>query len=53
MGIEHGTLQAVLEERLSTRTGKPYKVVVLKLTPEVDKLVFLTAAELALLELNQ
>lgn len=44
--------EAELTERISTKSGKPYKVVVLHLAPGVDKLVFLTQAELALIELQ-
>lgn len=46
------SLPAYLEERVSSRTGRTYKVVVLQLTNNVEKLVFLSSAELALIELN-
>lgn len=45
-------LSCTLEERTSAKTGKPYKVVVIHLAPNVDKLVFLSQAELALLEMQ-
>ena len=45
------SIPAYLEERVS-KSGKPYKVIIIKLTDTVDKFVFLNAAELALLELN-
>lgn len=44
------TFPAHLEERVS-RSGKPYKVLIVKLTDTVNKFVFLNAAELALIEL--
>lgn len=44
---------AILEERISTKTGKPYLVLVIKLTNKYEKLVFLEKAEIALLNLNQ
>lgn len=40
----------VLETRTSTKTGNSYKCLVIKLTNNYEKLVFLTNAELALLE---
>lgn len=45
-------LSCTLEERISTKTNKPYKVLVVHLAPNVDKLVFLSQAELALLEMQ-
>ena len=40
----------VLETRTSTKTGNSYKCLVIKLCNNYEKLVFLTNAELALLE---
>ena len=41
-----------LEERIS-KTGKPYKVLVIELVSGYEKLVFLNNAELALLETHK
>lgn len=45
-------LSCTLEERISAKTNKPYKVVVIRLAPNVDKFVFLSQAELAILEMQ-
>lgn len=45
-------VNASLEERISTRTNKPYKCIVIEIAPGVEKVVFLTAAEAALIELR-
>lgn len=45
-------IKCILEERISSKSNRPYKVLVVHLAPNVDKFVFLTAAEIALLELN-
>lgn len=42
-------VKATLETRTSKKTGNDFKVVVLKLTPTYEKLVFLTSAEIELL----
>ena len=47
------TITATLESKVSEKTGKPYKVLVIKLTPTYDKLVFLERAELELLNLQK
>ena len=44
-------IQATLEQRVS-KVGNPYKCIVIKLTANVEKLIFLTDAEMALLELS-
>lgn len=45
-------IKCTLEERISSKSNRPYKVLVVHLAPNVDKFVFLTDAEIALLELN-
>lgn len=45
-------IEAELVERISSKSGKPYKVVVLHLPGGCEKFVFLSPAELALIELN-
>ena len=45
-------IKCTLEERVSSKTNRPYKVLVVHLAPNVDKHVFLSSAEIALLELN-
>ena len=43
-------LKASLETRVSQKSGNPYECVVIKLTPDYEKTVFLDQAELALLK---
>ena len=43
-------LDCTLETRYSEKKGTNYKVIVIKLTPTYEKLVFLDSAENALLE---
>lgn len=47
------TLQCNLETRKSKATGNDYKVLVIHLTPNYEKLVFLTSAEIELLKLKE
>ncbi len=42
-------INATLETRTSAKKGTTYKVVVIKLTPTYEKLVFLDKAEIELL----
>jgi len=44
-------IPATLEQRIS-KAGKPYKCIIVKLTADVEKMIFLTDAEMALLELT-
>lgn len=44
--------ECVLETRVSSKTGNSYKCLVIKLTDNYEKFVFLTNAEIALLEKN-
>lgn len=44
-------VKATLQDRVSEKSGKPYKVVVIKLTDTYEKLVFLDKAEMELLQL--
>lgn len=41
-----------LETRYSEKLGRDYKVLVIKLTPTYEKLVFLDKAEIALIEIT-
>lgn len=41
-----------LEERVSTKSGKPYLVLIIKLTNNYEKKVFLDTAEIELLKLK-
>lgn len=43
---------ATLETRISEKKGTTYQVVVIKLTPTYEKLVFLEKAEIELLKAN-
>lgn len=45
-------LNCVLEERISNKTGKPYFVVVIKITDNYEKLVFLDKSEVELIRLT-
>ena len=45
-------LNCVLEERISQKSGKPYYVLVIKITENYQKLVFLEKAEIELIKLN-
>lgn len=45
------TLSATLEERVSKK-GNTYQAVVVKITDKLEKLVFLTSAEVELLKLQ-
>ena len=45
-------LNCVLEERLSNKTGKPYFVLVIKITDTYEKLVFLDKSEVELIRLT-
>ena len=44
-------LNCVLEERISQKTGKPYFVLVIKITENYEKLVFLDKSEVELIKL--
>lgn len=44
--------KAQLEERTSKKSNKTYKCVVVKLTDNLEKIVFLSDAEVELLELK-
>lgn len=44
-------VKATLETRHSEKSGNDYKVIVIKLTPTYEKLVFLDKAEIELLQL--
>lgn len=50
-GVVTVEVKAILEERTSKK-GKKYNVVVVKLTETYEKLVFLDKAEIELLKLN-
>lgn len=43
-------IECTIEERISSKSNRPYKVLVVHLAPGVDKLVFLTSAEIALID---
>lgn len=45
-------ISATLETRISEKKGTTYQVVVIKLTPTYEKLVFLEKAEIELLKLS-
>lgn len=45
-------VDCTLETRTSKEKGNEYKVLVIKLTPTYEKLVFLDKAEIALLEVS-
>lgn len=45
-------IKGTLEERISSKSGKPYKVIVIKLTDNYEKTVFLDRAELELLSMQ-
>lgn len=45
-------LNCVLEERISQKTGKPYFVIVIKITENYEKLVFLDKSEVELIRLT-
>lgn len=47
--MDKKTITGTLETRVS-KTGREYQVLVIKLTPTYEKLVFLTNAELELLK---
>lgn len=51
--MEAKKLEATLEERLSSKSGKNYQCIVLKLTDSYEKVIFLEKAELELLKANQ
>ena len=44
-------LNCVLEERISKKTGNPYFVLVIKITENYEKLVFLDKSEVELIKL--
>ena len=44
--------EALLEERLSKKSGKTYKCLVVRLTNTVEKVIFLDPSEIELLELK-
>lgn len=46
-------LIATLETRISSKSGKEYQCVVIKLTDSLDKVVFLEPAEIELLKLSK
>ncbi len=43
-------LKATFEERVSTKTGKSYKAIFIKLGDNYEKIVLLSAPEIALIE---
>lgn len=45
-------LNAVLIEKISAKTNKPYLVIEIEISPTYKKLVFLDKAELELLKMN-
>ena len=45
-------LNCTLEERISQKTGKPYFVLVIKITDTYEKLVFLDKSEVELIRLT-
>lgn len=46
------SLDCKLEERISNKTGKTYLVLVIKITENYEKLVFLDKAEVELLKIQ-
>ncbi len=50
--MEKQEITATLETRVSEKKGTTYQVVVIKLTPTYEKLVFLDKAEIELLKAN-
>ena len=50
--MEKQDITATLETRVSEKKGTTYQVVVIKLTPTYEKLVFLDKAEIELLKAN-
>lgn len=48
----NGNVPCKLETRKSEKTGKDYKVIVIKLTSTYEKLVFLDKAEMELLNFS-
>lgn len=46
------SLNCTLEERISNKTGKPYYVLVIKITENYEKLVFLDKSEVELIKLS-
>ena len=46
------SLKCNLEERISQKTGKPYYVLVIKITENYEKLVFLDKSEVELIKLT-
>lgn len=44
--------RAVLEERVSKKSNKTYKCIVIRLTDSLEKVIFLEPAEIELLELK-
>lgn len=47
------TLNAEIKTFQSKKTGNDYEALVIELAPGVEKLVFLSSAEMALLKLNK
>lgn len=45
-------VRATLETRISKKSGKPYQCLVIKLTANYEKVVFLDNAEVELLKMN-
>lgn len=45
--------KCTLEERISKKTGNPYKCVVVKLTDSYEKVAFLTTPEAELLKMQK
>lgn len=45
-------LKCTFEERISTKTGKSYKAIFIKLGNNYEKIVLLSAPEIALIEQN-
>ena len=45
-------VRATLETRVSKKSGKPYRCIVIKLTDTYEKIVFLDNAEVELIKMN-
>lgn len=45
-------LKCTFEERVSSKTDKPYKAIFIKLSDKYEKIVLLSAPEIALIESN-
>lgn len=52
MAVLYKTNEIIIEKKKSTKTNNDYYQLIIKLTPEYSKKVFLTDIELALLKLS-